>query len=53
MAREVKPLNDVKIKNAKPKSKMYRLADGKGLNLEISANGSKLWRMKYRFKQVF
>jgi integrase len=42
-------LTDVAIKNAKPRSKTYRLYDEKGLYLEIATNGSKRWRLKYRF----
>ena len=41
-------LTNIKIKNAKPKDKAYRLADGDNLYLEITPNGSKLWRMSYR-----
>ncbi len=36
-------------KNAKLKDKPYRLFDGGGLYLEIMKNGSKYWRLKYRF----
>lgn len=42
-------LTDVKVKTAKPKEKPYKLADGGGMYLLINANGSKYWRMKYRF----
>ncbi len=42
-------LTDLKCKNAKPKDKLYRLFDGAGLYLEINPNGSKYWRLKYRF----
>jgi integrase len=35
-------------KNAKPKAKPYKLADGGGLYLLISVTGAKLWRYKYR-----
>ena len=42
-------LTDVKVKTAKPKDKPYKLADGGGMYLLINANGSKYWRMKYRF----
>lgn len=42
------PLTDTKIRNAKPRDKIYSLADGGGLNLEISPTGSKIWRMRYR-----
>ncbi|MDL2284640.1 integrase arm-type DNA-binding domain-containing protein [Oxalobacter sp. OttesenSCG-928-P03] len=46
MARMVKPLTAVQIKNAKSKEKAYRLYDGGGLYLEVTPIGSKLWRMK-------
>ena len=42
-------LTDTRIKNAKPKDKLYRLSDSKGLYIEIHPNGSKYWRLKYRF----
>jgi len=42
-------LKDVNIKNAKPRDKAYKLADEKGLYLFIKPNGSKAWRLKYRF----
>lgn len=45
------PLTDTKAKQAKPKEKVYRLADEKGLYLEIHPNGSKYWRHKYRFNK--
>ena len=48
MAKIVKPLSPVQIKNAKPKDKPYKLADGSGLYLEVMPTGSKLWRMKFR-----
>jgi hypothetical protein len=35
------------VETAKPKDKTYKMADG-GLYLEVSAKGSKYWRMKYR-----
>lgn len=37
------------IKNANPKAKSYRLYDEKGLYLEVTQTGSRLWRFKYRF----
>ena len=37
------------IDNALPKEKPYKLADGQGLYIEVMPNGSKYWRMKYRF----
>ncbi len=41
-------LTAIQCKNAKPKEKPYKLADGGGMYLEIMPNGSKYWRMKYR-----
>ena len=43
------PLNDPAIRNAKPKDKPYKLADAKGLYLEVAPSGGKWWRLKYRF----
>ena len=37
------------IKQAKPRDKIYRLFDEKGLYLEVHPNGSKYWRLKYRY----
>lgn len=42
-------LSDVAIKSAKPRDKAYRLYDERGLYLEVSPAGGKLWRFKYRF----
>ena len=42
-------LSNTAIINAKPKEKNYRLYDEKGLYLEVSKAGGKLWRFKYRF----
>lgn len=43
------PLTDLKIKQAKPGEKDIWLSDEKGLRLLIKPNGSKYWRLKYRF----
>lgn len=43
------PLTDVEIRNARPRDKTYRLADGAGMYLEVSPAGGKYWRLKYRF----
>ncbi len=40
-------LTDVQIRKAKPSEKPYRLPDGGGLHLFITAAGGKLWRMRY------
>ena len=42
-------LTDVVICNAKPGGKATKLFDGGGLYLEVSPNGGKWWRLKYRF----
>ena len=42
-------LTDFAIRKAKPQDKPFKLADGGGLHLVVQANGSKLWRLKYRF----
>lgn len=45
-----KPLSDTTIKNAKPNpDKAYKIPDEKGMHLLISPNGSKYFRLKYRF----
>jgi integrase len=43
------PLTDTRIRNLKPEEKPYKVADGGGLYLQVTPNGSKLWRMRYRF----
>jgi len=42
-------LTDARIRSLKPKKKPYKLADEKGLYLFITPQGSKCWRLKYRF----
>ena len=44
-------LSAIQVKQAKPQDKTYKLADGKGLNLEVRSNGSKYWRLSYRYQQ--
>jgi Arm DNA-binding domain len=43
------PLTDLLARSAKPRDKTYKLSDTKGLYLQVEPNGSKLWRLKYRF----
>jgi hypothetical protein len=43
------PLTDPAVRNAKPADKPVRLFDANGLYLEISPNGGKWWRLKYRY----
>lgn len=42
------PLTEIKVKSLKPRDALYRVADGKGLCLEVTPSGSKLWRYRYR-----
>ncbi|PLX94056.1 MAG: integrase [Desulfuromonas sp.] len=44
------PLTDIKVRNAKPKDKDYKLFDGDGLFLLVNKRGGKYWRLKYRFE---
>ncbi|HEX2552501.1 MAG TPA: integrase arm-type DNA-binding domain-containing protein [Microvirga sp.] len=41
-------LTDTKVRQAKPGSKPYKLADGNGLFLLINPNDTRYWRLKYR-----
>ncbi|WP_368877637.1 tyrosine-type recombinase/integrase [Providencia vermicola] len=42
-------LTDAKVRAAKPLDKSYKLTDGDGMHLMIHTNGSKYWRLQYRF----
>lgn len=42
-------LTDMACRNAKPKETAYKLSDAGGLYLYIQPNGTKSWRMKYRY----
>ena len=42
-------LNHIQITKAKPRDKAYKLADAYGLYLAVQTNGTKLWRMNYRY----
>ncbi|KFX00742.1 tyrosine-type recombinase/integrase [Pectobacterium carotovorum] len=37
------------VETAKPKDKPYKLTDGAGLYLLVNTNGSRYWRLKYRY----
>lgn len=43
------PLTDATIRAAKPTEKAYKLFDGGGLYLLVTPEGSRWWRLKYRF----
>jgi integrase len=42
-------LKAVEVEKAQPKAKPYKLADGGGLFVLVQPNGSKYWRLKYRY----
>ncbi|MDR3363151.1 MAG: Arm DNA-binding domain-containing protein [Desulfovibrio sp.] len=44
-------LTDKAIIQARPKEKLYRISDqsGNGLSLEVSPQGGKRWRFRYRY----
>lgn len=42
------PLKDAEIRAFQAMDKPVKKADGAGLYLEVSPNGSKLWRLKFR-----
>ncbi|HZJ17491.1 MAG TPA: integrase arm-type DNA-binding domain-containing protein [Chthoniobacteraceae bacterium] len=42
-------LTEVKIRTFKPGQKAVRLSDERGLYLEVTPNGGRWWRLRYRF----
>ena len=48
MPKLAKPLTDAQARNAKGREKVYTLADGGGMYLEVAPNGTRHWRMAYR-----
>jgi integrase len=45
----IKPLSEIKVRNAKLQARAYKLFDGGGLYLFVTPSGGKLWHFKYRF----
>jgi hypothetical protein len=45
----IMPLTNLKIRSAKPGSRLVKLSDGGGLQLWITSDGAKRWRLAYRF----
>jgi integrase len=45
------PLTNTAIRNAKPSDKTIKLYDERGLYMELSPNGGKWWRLKYRYNR--
>ena len=43
-------LSDATVRNAKANGNVQKLSDGWGLYLHVTAKGSRLWRMAYRFE---
>ena len=43
-------LTDAAVRKAKPEASRYKMADGGGMYLDVMPNGSKYWRLKYRFE---
>ena len=43
------PLTDTQLRQLKPKAKQYKVSDSGGLYVLVTPNGSKLWRLKYRY----
>jgi integrase len=44
------PLSDAKCRNTKPGPKVIKLSDGGGLQLWITPNDKRYWRLAYRFE---
>lgn len=42
-------LTDMALRHAKGREKQYKLSDSQGLYILVKPNGSRLWRLKYRF----
>jgi integrase len=45
-------LTESRIQGAKPREKAFKLFDSLGLFLRVNPNGSRLWRLRYRFDGV-
>lgn len=48
MPKQVSPLTNTQVRNARRRSKEYSLADGNGLYLRVKPSGSKLWIFNYQ-----
>lgn len=49
IGRMVVALKDLEIRALKPRDRLYKQADERGLYIEVHPGDSKLWRMKFRF----
>ena len=43
-------LTDIAVRTARPRERVYRLNDGRGLSLLIQPTGAKWWRFRYRWE---
>jgi len=43
------PLKELEVRYTQRRQRPFKLSDGGGLHLLVQPNGSKLWRLKYRF----
>jgi integrase len=43
------PLTELQVRSAKPQAKIAKLSDGGGLQLWVTPDGAKRWRLAYRF----
>jgi hypothetical protein len=44
------PLTDVQVRQARPREKVYKLRDERGLLLLVRPTGAKWWRLRYEFQ---
>ena len=42
-------LTDMRVRNAKPRTKPYKLSDGGGMYMLVKPDGGRYWRLDYRF----
>ena len=43
------PLTDISVRTAKPRDRLFKLSDGGGLQLWVTPDGAKRWRLAYRW----
>jgi integrase len=46
------PLTETRLRALKPKNKPYKVADDRGLYVEVTPSGGKLWRFRYRIGKL-
>ena len=46
------PLTETRLRALKAKDKSYKVADQRGLYVEVTPSGGKLWRFRYRIGKV-